>query len=103
MKQRVAALETCTSTVQAESASYVPVSSLLFTPAQFAATCAQMARQNVGTAPAIQCESILQDEWPENESDLGVCMIAEIDEQPTGDVWILYDTGSAVTECFYGF
>ena len=27
----------------------------------------------------------------------------EIDEQPTADVWILYDTGSAVTACPHGF
>ena len=30
-------------------------------------------------------------------------MIAEIDERPTDDVRILYDTGSAVTVCPHGF
>ena len=30
-------------------------------------------------------------------------MIVDIDEQPTDDVWILYDTGSAVTVCPHGF
>ena len=30
-------------------------------------------------------------------------MIAEVAEQPTDDVWILYDTGLAVTVCPHGF
>ena len=30
-------------------------------------------------------------------------MIAEVNEQTTDDVWILYDTGSAVTVCPHGF
>ena len=46
---------------------------------------------------------MLQDEWPDTDSDLGVCMLAEVDEQSTDDVWILYGTGSAVTVCSHGF
>ena len=30
-------------------------------------------------------------------------MVAEVAEQPTDDVWILYDTGLAVTNCPHGF
>ena len=32
----------------------------------------------------------------------GVCMIGEVDEQPTDDVWILHDSGSVVTVCPHG-
>ena len=81
VKQRVAALETSTSKGQVENASSVPVSSLL-TPAQIAATYAPMARQVAATASA----SAVQREAPDTDSDYGVCMIAEIDEQPTDDV-----------------
>ena len=97
VKQRVAALETDSSKCQAESVSSVLVSSLLLTPAQLAAAYAQMARQVASTAPApaAQCEAILQDGWPDTDSDFVVCIIAEIDEQQTEDVWILYDTGSS--------
>ena len=73
-KERVAALETSTSKVQAESASSVPVSSLFPNPAQRAATA---------SAPAVQCEAIVQDEWPDTDSDLGVYVPAKVGEQPT--------------------
>ena len=53
-------------------------------PAQLAATYAQMARQ-VAAAPAVQCEAILQDEWPDTDSDLEVCVI-EVDEQQSSAV-----------------
>ena len=64
-----------------------------------------MARQVAATAssPAVQCEAIVQDEWPDTDSDLGVYVPAKVGEQPTDDVWILYDTGSAVTVCPHGF
>ena len=79
--------------------------SLLFTPAQRAATYAQMARQLAATAstPAVHCEATLPHGWPDTDSDFGVGMFAEVDEQPTVDVWILHDTGSAVTVCPPGF
>ena len=57
VKQRVAALETSTSKVQVENASSGTVSSLLLTPAQLAATYAQIAGQVAATAPAVQCGS----------------------------------------------
>ena len=62
VKQHVAALETGSATSHAESVSKVPVSSLLLTPAQLAATHAQMAKQVAATAstPVAQYEAILQ-------------------------------------------
>ena len=38
-------------------------------------------KQVAATAPAVQYEATLQDKWPDTERDLGVCMIAEVDEQ----------------------
>ena len=105
VQQRVAALEMSTSEGQAENASSVPVSSLLLTPAQLAATYVQMARHVAAkaSAPAVQCEAMLPDEWPITDSDFGVGVIAEVDEPPTDDVWILNDAGSPVTVCPHGF
>ena len=63
MKRRVAALETSTLKVLVESASSVPVSSLVLNPAQIAATYAQTTKQIAATVSAIQCEAILQGKW----------------------------------------
>ena len=40
---------------------------------------------------------MLQETWTDTDSDSGVGMIAEVNEQTTDEVWTWYDTGSAVT------
>ena len=104
MKRIVTTLETSTPKGQVEITPSVPVSSLLVTPAQLAATYAQMAGPVAATAsaPVVQCEAILQDERPDSDSDFGVCKIAEVDEPATDDVWISFDTGLAATVCPHG-
>ena len=80
VKQRMGSIGNECTESQAASASYV--ASLLFTPAQLAATCVQMAK----TSCVVQCEAILQDMWPDTDSDFRVCMVAEVNEQTTDDV-----------------
>ena len=71
------------------------------TPVQFAATCAQMAKQTA-VAAAVQpvtCAVIAYETWPDIDIDLGICVICEVGEQMSDDVWIFSDTRSAVTVC----
>ena len=58
-----------------------------------------MARQVAATAstPVAQVKAI------DPDNDFSVCMISEIYEQSTEDVWILRDKGSAATFCPHGF
>ena len=89
MKQRVAALETSAPKPQAVSASSVPVSSLLLTRWQD-----KLRQKHRRYKVTPYCE--MSGQIP---TDFGVCMFAEVDEQPTDAVWILYDAGSTVTVC----
>ena len=104
VKQRVVALESGAPMAQtptgSTSASSFLVWSVLSTSAHVAATYAQMTRE-FGAAAGPQCEAILQDTWrgPTMTVDFGIRMITEENDQETNDVWILYDTASALTVC----
>ena len=59
------------------------VGAVLPTPDQLAATCAQMAKQ-AAAAAAVQtvgCEVLVQDTGPDTDSDLGTCMIHEVNDE----------------------
>ena len=69
--------------------------------AQLAATYTHMAKQAAAVA-AVQrasCEAILEDRCSDADSDLGRCMICEVNELETDSGWSLDDAGSAVTVC----
>ena len=50
----------------------------------------------------VSCEAVFEDTWPDTDSDVGICMICEVNEQENDDVWILFDTGSPATVCVSG-
>ena len=95
--QRVAALATSTPKVQVQSASSIPVLSLLDSPAHLAATYFTDGKTSGGNSTS-DTVGTLQDEWQIPTAILE-CMMVEVDEQPTDDVWILHDTRSAATVC----
>ena len=76
------------------SSSTLPAAQLA---AVYAHLAKQAAQQQVLTVSAVT--PVVEDNWPDTDSEYGVFMLAEVSEVKPGEVWMLYDTGSAVTTC----